>query len=38
VYALAPLSGAADVDKALMAAAAAFEAWRDTTPAERSLD
>ena len=36
-YATAPLSGAADVDAALQAAAAAFETWRDSTPAERSL-
>jgi betaine-aldehyde dehydrogenase len=36
-YAQAPLSGQADVDAALEAAAGAFEAWRDTTPAERSL-
>ncbi|MGW0333327.1 gamma-aminobutyraldehyde dehydrogenase [Streptomyces sp. NPDC003011] len=34
-YATAPLSGAADVDAAMAAAAAAFPAWRDTTPAER---
>ena len=37
VYAQAPVSSAADVDAALRAAAAAFETWRDTTPAERSL-
>jgi len=36
-YATAPVSDAADVDAALRAAAAAFERWRDTTPAERSL-
>jgi betaine-aldehyde dehydrogenase len=36
-YAHAPVSGAADVDEALNAAATAFETWRDTTPAERSL-
>jgi len=36
VYAHAPVSSAADVDEALRAAADAFEAWRDTTPAERS--
>ncbi len=35
VYATAPLSGAADVDAAMAAAAAAFPAWRDTVPAER---
>jgi len=34
-YATAPLSGQADVDAAMAAAAAAFPAWRDTTPAER---
>ncbi len=36
-YAQAPVSGPADVDLALGAAAAAFETWRDATPAERSL-
>ncbi|HLH84300.1 MAG TPA: gamma-aminobutyraldehyde dehydrogenase [Trebonia sp.] len=36
-YAQAPVSGAADVDEAMQAAAAAFETWRDATPAERSL-
>src|SRR6516162_9459416 len=36
-YAQAPKSSAADVDEALQAAAAAFETWRDSTPAERSL-
>src|SRR5215469_2342953 len=36
-YAQAPVSGPADVDAALSAAAGAFELWRDTTPAERSL-
>jgi betaine-aldehyde dehydrogenase len=36
-YAEAPLSGRADVDAAMEAAASAFEAWRDTTPSERSL-
>ena len=35
VYAAAPLSGAADVEAAMAAAAAAFPGWRDTTPAER---
>ncbi|MGX1506379.1 UNVERIFIED_CONTAM: acyl-CoA reductase-like NAD-dependent aldehyde dehydrogenase [Streptomyces graminofaciens] len=35
VYATSPLSGQADVDAAMDAAAAAFPAWRDTTPAER---
>ncbi|MFJ9373817.1 gamma-aminobutyraldehyde dehydrogenase [Streptomyces sp. NPDC101455] len=34
-YATAPLSGAADVDAAMVAAAAAFPAWRDETPAKR---
>ncbi|MFZ8998689.1 MAG: aminobutyraldehyde dehydrogenase [Ilumatobacteraceae bacterium] len=36
-YAEAALSGDADVDAAMVAAAKAFEAWRDTTPSERSL-
>jgi len=36
-YARAPVSGPADAGAALRAAAAAFEGWRDTTPAERSL-
>jgi betaine-aldehyde dehydrogenase len=36
-YATAPLSGPADVDAAMAAAAAAFETWRDSTPSERSL-
>lgn len=35
VFATSPLSGQADVDAAMDAAAAAFPAWRDTTPAER---
>ncbi|MGW2560083.1 gamma-aminobutyraldehyde dehydrogenase [Streptomyces sp. NPDC001514] len=35
VYATSPLSGQADVDAAMAAAAAAFPAWRDTTPSER---
>ncbi|MFD0270953.1 gamma-aminobutyraldehyde dehydrogenase [Streptomyces sp. NPDC127106] len=35
VYAKAPLSGQADVDAAMAAAAAAFPGWRDTTPSER---
>ncbi|NEC90763.1 gamma-aminobutyraldehyde dehydrogenase [Streptomyces sp. SID12501] len=34
-YATAPLSGQPDVDDAMAAAAAAFPAWRDRTPAER---
>ncbi|HEY9240626.1 MAG TPA: aldehyde dehydrogenase family protein, partial [Streptosporangiaceae bacterium] len=36
-YALAPVSGPADVDAALRAAEAAREEWRDATPAQRSL-
>jgi betaine-aldehyde dehydrogenase len=36
-YATAPQSGAEDVDRAYRAAAAAFEAWGDTTPSERQL-
>src|SRR5258708_27472785 len=36
-YATEPVSGSGDVDAALRAAAAAFETWRGTTPAERSL-
>ncbi|MFC9947193.1 gamma-aminobutyraldehyde dehydrogenase [Streptomyces pratensis] len=35
VYATSPLSGAADVDAAMSAAAAAFPVWRDTTPSVR---
>ncbi|MFC7308743.1 gamma-aminobutyraldehyde dehydrogenase [Streptomyces monticola] len=34
-YATAPLSGQADVDAAMAAAAKAFPAWRDLVPAER---
>ncbi|MFC5953656.1 gamma-aminobutyraldehyde dehydrogenase [Streptomyces pratens] len=34
-YATAPLSGQADVDAAMAAAAEAFPGWRDATPAER---
>ncbi|GAA2726405.1 gamma-aminobutyraldehyde dehydrogenase [Actinocorallia aurantiaca] len=37
VYAQAPVSGAADVEGAYTAAAAAFEGWRDATPKDRSL-
>src|SRR5271157_3510153 len=37
VYAQAPVSGRADVDAAMQAAANAFEGWRDSTPSERSL-
>jgi betaine-aldehyde dehydrogenase len=36
-YVRAPVSGPADVDGALRVAADAFETWRETTPAERSL-
>jgi betaine-aldehyde dehydrogenase len=36
-YVRAPVSGKHDVDVALHAAARAFETWRYTTPAERSL-
>jgi betaine-aldehyde dehydrogenase len=36
-YAQAPVSGPADVEAALRAAAGAFEGWRDSTPADRSL-
>ncbi|AGP60625.1 gamma-aminobutyraldehyde dehydrogenase [Streptomyces rapamycinicus] len=35
VYATSPRSGAADVDAAMAAAAAAFPAWRDATPSIR---
>jgi betaine-aldehyde dehydrogenase len=34
-YAAAPLSSAEDVDRAVAAAAKAFEGWRDAIPAER---
>ncbi|NBU42420.1 MAG: aldehyde dehydrogenase family protein, partial [Planctomycetia bacterium] len=34
-YATAALSGAADVDDAMKAAAAAFEGWKNTTPSQR---
>src|SRR5262245_20472251 len=37
VYATAPMSGAEDVDRAMTAAATAFEPWSQTTPAERQL-
>ncbi len=37
VFEQAPVSSAADVDAAMSAAAAAFETWRDTTPAQRQL-
>ncbi|GAB2627135.1 gamma-aminobutyraldehyde dehydrogenase [Streptomyces capparidis] len=36
-WATAPLSSRADVDAAMQAAAAAFPAWRDSTPAVRQL-
>ncbi|MGI8575509.1 MAG: gamma-aminobutyraldehyde dehydrogenase [Egibacteraceae bacterium] len=36
-FAQAPVSGPADVDEAVRAAARAFPAWRDATPSERSL-
>ncbi len=36
-YATAPLSGPADIDAAMAAAAGAFDGWHDTTPSERSL-
>jgi betaine-aldehyde dehydrogenase len=35
VYAQAPMSGPDDVDRAMTAAADAFETWRDSTPADR---
>jgi betaine-aldehyde dehydrogenase len=35
VFAASPISGPADVDQAMAAAAEAFESWRDTTPSER---
>jgi betaine-aldehyde dehydrogenase len=36
-FATAPVSGKSEVDAAVRSAADAFEQWRDTTPAERSL-
>jgi betaine-aldehyde dehydrogenase len=36
-YALSPVSGTADVDAAFAAAAAAFEEWGESIPAERQL-
>jgi len=36
-YAVSPVSGPRDVDAAFAAAAAAFEQWGETTPAERQL-
>src|SRR5215217_2707051 len=35
VFGTAPLSGPEDVDRAMRAAAEAFEGWRDSTPSER---
>ena len=35
VFAKAPVSNAADVDKAMQAAAGAFEVWKESTPGER---
>ena len=37
VYARAALSGAADIDRAMGAAHAGFEVWRESTPSERAL-
>ncbi len=37
VFATAPISSETEVDAAVSSAATAFEEWRDTTPAERSL-
>jgi betaine-aldehyde dehydrogenase len=37
VYLTSPLSGAEDIDRAYQAAAAAFDTWRDTTPAQRQV-
>ena len=34
-FATAPISGAADVDRAMSAASSAFADWRDSTPSER---
>ncbi len=36
-FAVAPVSGPADVDRALQVAQEAFASWRRTTPSERSL-
>ncbi|HSY16182.1 MAG TPA: gamma-aminobutyraldehyde dehydrogenase [Jatrophihabitantaceae bacterium] len=35
VFGSAPVSGPADVDRAYVAAASAFESWRDATPSDR---
>jgi betaine-aldehyde dehydrogenase len=37
VFATAPVSSAVDVDQAYQVAQAAFDGWRDSTPAERQL-
>ena len=37
VFASAPVSGAEDVNRAYAAAAAGFETWRESTPAERQM-
>ncbi len=37
VFAVAPVSTAPDIEMAVRAAAEAFDGWRDSTPAERSL-
>jgi betaine-aldehyde dehydrogenase len=37
VFASAPVSGGADVDRAFEVAGRAFESWRDSTPSERQL-
>jgi betaine-aldehyde dehydrogenase len=36
-FAQAPMSGKADIDRALEVAGKAFESWRDSTPGERQL-
>ena len=35
VFATAPISGAADIDRAYDVAAKAFESWKNSTPSER---
>src|ERR687897_866615 len=37
VFATAPVSGGADVDRAFEVAGRTFESWRDSTPSERQL-
>ena len=37
VFAQAPLSGEADVDRAFAVAEKAFESWRDSTPSQRQM-